>query len=75
MYRIGTQSEYLVLTIRRQDAQPTSFLTGTDRLLSSSGIKAKKSAACWIPAKLHIRSGERGSRTYTFKKYHKIANH
>ena len=24
---------------------------------------------------LHSISGERGSRTYAFKKYHKIANH
>lgn len=60
MYRIGTQSEHLVLTIKRQDAHPTSFLTGTDRLLSSSGIKAKKCAACWIPTSCTFEAEREG---------------
>ena len=59
MYRIGTQSEYLVLTIRRQDAHPT-FLTGTDRLLSPSGIKIKKCAACRIPTSCTFKAEREG---------------
>jgi len=37
------------------------------------GYKNKKTAE--LSAVLLIGSGERGSRTYTFKKYHKIANY
>ena len=38
-------------------------------------LKRKISATCCFTTRYADFGGERGSRTYAFKKYHKIANH
>lgn len=38
-------------------------------------LKRKISATCCFTTRYADFSGETGSRTYAFKKYHKIANH
>lgn len=65
----GGLANYLKLTALR----PLGFSrTSPYRSKLLTALHEKSPALC---AELQIVCGERGSRTYAFKKYHKIANH